>query len=86
MSPYVPDGDRSCFNRSAVAQSRGEISINEYLNNVLAHLSGIVHPEKGCTKERMLYHPMSMTIQSCVLEPEFTVLEGRSFPICIGEC
>jgi hypothetical protein len=58
-----------------VAHSRGEITLDEYLDRQLAHLRGTRHPE-DVPQEKMKFDPLSMVIQSCIFEQTFSVLEG----------
>jgi hypothetical protein len=78
MPPFYPRGSPLCFDVSANAHTRGEISFDEYLDRMLAHLTGAQHAEDipGPRNERMMFDPLSMAIQGCLFEPSFTFLKG----------
>jgi hypothetical protein len=78
MPQFTPRGSPLCFDVSANAHTRGKISFDEYLDRMLAHLTGTQHTEDipGPRNERMMFDPLSMAIQGCLFEPSFTFLEG----------
>jgi len=68
----------SLFRVSAVAHSRGRITTEVYIDNLLAHLGSTFHPsrDENTRKNKMLLDAMSMSIQSCMIEPDFVVIKG----------
>ena len=76
MAAYVPSGDPECFVVSAVAHSRGQLSTTKYIDHMLAHLRGVRHPEDS---QMIGFDPLSIVIQGCLFQPDFTPLAGKPF-------
>ncbi|KAG4439746.1 hypothetical protein IFR05_004768 [Cadophora sp. M221] len=64
--PYFSKGTTMCFHYSAEAHRYRDISSEEYLDRMLAHLQGVRHPEDSSTAREIL-DPLSMTIRNCVV-------------------
>jgi hypothetical protein len=76
MAPYLPDGDPLCFTISAILHKRNQIDTDEYLDRMLAHLSGSRHPEDTPTS-RIRFDPLSIAIQNCLFDEDFSPIEGK---------
>ncbi|KAH6695860.1 ankyrin repeat-containing domain protein [Leptodontidium sp. MPI-SDFR-AT-0119] len=64
--PYFSKGTTMCFDYSAEAHRYQDISSEEYLDRMLAHLQGVRHPEDISPATKIL-DPLSMTIRNCVV-------------------
>ncbi|RFU27623.1 hypothetical protein B7463_g8704, partial [Scytalidium lignicola] len=76
MASYVPRGDRFCFDAISWYHSHGQLSTDEYLNCLLDHLLGAQHPEDAHNYD--VYNSLSTAIQSCMFEPNFTLLDDAT--------
>lgn len=77
MASYMPDGDPLCFTISTILHNRNQIDTDEYLDRMLAHLSGSRHPEDTPTL-RIRYDPLSMAIQSCLFDEDFSPIQDTT--------
>lgn len=73
-----------CFDYSAEAHRYQDISSEEYLDRMLAHLQGVRHPEDISPATKIL-DPLSMTIRNCVVALRNSTIASKSMSNLISE-
>ncbi|KAH9207209.1 ankyrin repeat-containing domain protein [Leptodontidium sp. 2 PMI_412] len=76
MPPYYPPTTQACFHYNYLAHDRGILCSDDYLNRMLAHLSGVRHPEDKSTMT--LSDPLSMVFHACTEQLDTVIIEGTS--------
>jgi hypothetical protein len=74
--PYYPSSTKECFQYSAIAHHHGIISSEEYLDRMLAHLSGVRHSEDNSVMN--LHDPLSMVFHTCTEQLAEVIIEGET--------
>lgn len=76
MPPYYPPTTQACFHYNYLAHDRGILCSDDYLNRMLAHLSGVRHPEDKSTMT--LSDPLSMVFYACTEQLDTVIIEGKN--------
>ncbi|KIM98758.1 hypothetical protein OIDMADRAFT_31525 [Oidiodendron maius Zn] len=74
--PYYPSSTKECFEYSAIAHYHGILSSEEYLDRMLAHLSGMRHSEDNSVMN--LQDPLSMVLHTCAKQLAEVIIEDTS--------
>lgn len=75
-TPYYPSSTKECFEYSAIAHHHGILSSEEYLDRMLAHLSGVRHSEDNSVMN--LQDPLSMVFHTCTEQLAEVIIEGET--------